>query len=365
VQGEYWEKCRNATEEWFGRIPDPEQLDLRRRFQSSDDSQHIAAYWEIYLHEFLLRCGYSVQAHPLHGQGVKSPDFLATSAGEAFYLEATTIELPKPERDENGRRQAIFDAILRKVHSENFTIGIESVVDGASSPPTNSLCRELNEWLESLDPGACVPTHGGRLEFPERRISFADWVWSFTALPRLSPGRYWSIIQMYPSQGGVVTDHSDIAQKLKEKAERYGNLEHPLLLAIMSPRVHAGDIGDVHRALFGISGDMPVRLCEGSWHGEYIGSQSGLWVNQNGPTRTNVTGVLYLSHLGCHAVAQRRITAWECPWSGHRLPTQLIADRITLNCFDNSFDLIQAMKAPHEVFGLPVDWPNCDPWPDP
>ena len=42
---------RQLLESWFARIPADAQRDLRARLRSPIDSQHEAAFWELYLHE--------------------------------------------------------------------------------------------------------------------------------------------------------------------------------------------------------------------------------------------------------------------------------------------------------------------------
>ncbi len=363
VAGPYWEKSRQVTNDWFGHISASEKRDLKGRFQSKKDHQHRAAYWEIYLHEYLRRCGYSLEVHPLHGPGVKSPDFLASNASESFFLEATTIDLPRHERDENGRRQPIFDAIQRKVHSDNFGLGLESLVDGHESPPTEGLCLELNRWLNSLHPDDCFPAEGMRPVYPECQIVFGSWKWQFTALPNLSQRCNQSVIRSWPSQGGLVSDYLHMAVNLKEKADRYGDLDRPLLLAMMNPRVRSGDLGELHRALFGHLGERPKNLCEGIWDTNFIRSPTPFWFDKEGPKHTNVIGVLYLNGASPWSVTENSVTAWECPWGAAGLPIGLIANRFSLNCITGRFDFTSASRKPHEVFGLPEGWPNCEPWP--
>jgi hypothetical protein len=363
--GEFWEVSRNVAEDWFSRFPDSEKADLKSRFTSADNAQRVAAHWELYLHEYLLRCGYTVEAHPLRDHGVRSPDFLASDGIDSFYLEATTIDLPHDQHREDKLRRPIFDAIQRKVRSGKFVLDIESVVDGKSSPRTDKLCADLNSWLNGLNPNNCLVGNGRPLQFPATRIVFADsWIWNFTALPWLSNEPPRSMIQMYPAQGGVITDHRDMSRNLRQKADRYGEFDRPFVLAVTNPRVHAGDLAEVQQALFGLVGEKPDSLCEGSWNEQYFGGPPSLWLNRDGPTHTNVVGVVYLSNLATYTIAHQRLTAWVCPWADSFLSEGLIADRIHLDCDSQNFTLDPALQEPHELFGLPDGWPNANPWPD-
>ena len=48
------ETLRSFVQEWFDSYPADAQKDLWARFRSAIDSQHQAAFWEIYLHEPFL-----------------------------------------------------------------------------------------------------------------------------------------------------------------------------------------------------------------------------------------------------------------------------------------------------------------------
>src|SRR5262245_26371771 len=83
-------RIRLTLEEWFVRYPEEDQADLRGRFRSDDDAHHIAAFFELFLHELLCRLDCRVVLHPEMPGGITTrPDFLVERAdGERFYLEA-------------------------------------------------------------------------------------------------------------------------------------------------------------------------------------------------------------------------------------------------------------------------------------
>src|SRR5436190_18379049 len=67
------EGVRNLLESFFRRYPSSESAELKSNFKTQFDS----AFFELYLHELLLRLGCEVTVHPtLNGTGAK-PDFLA------------------------------------------------------------------------------------------------------------------------------------------------------------------------------------------------------------------------------------------------------------------------------------------------
>ena len=55
---------RALLEAWFSRYPPAEAADLRARFRSSNDLQHHSAFFELFVHELLLKLGLHPQIHP-------------------------------------------------------------------------------------------------------------------------------------------------------------------------------------------------------------------------------------------------------------------------------------------------------------
>ena len=82
------DRARTLCEEWFSRYPEDHRRDMRRRFTSSRDEDHRGAYFELLLHEILVRLGATVTVHPKLAATSKRPDFLVELDGARFYLEA-------------------------------------------------------------------------------------------------------------------------------------------------------------------------------------------------------------------------------------------------------------------------------------
>ncbi|HEC92636.1 MAG TPA: hypothetical protein ENI51_06570, partial [Candidatus Atribacteria bacterium] len=47
-------KTRSQLEKWFKNIPDKEKKELKSRFQSKNNREHLAAFYELMMHQFLL-----------------------------------------------------------------------------------------------------------------------------------------------------------------------------------------------------------------------------------------------------------------------------------------------------------------------
>lgn len=87
-------RIRKLLEQWFEDFPSEIQDKLWAHFQTKDDRQHLAAFFELYLHELLSKSGFSVKIHPIVSNRVTHPDFKVLKDGKPlFYLEATLAAL--------------------------------------------------------------------------------------------------------------------------------------------------------------------------------------------------------------------------------------------------------------------------------
>ena len=93
--------------------------DLGTRFRSPDDRQHVAAFWELYLHELFTRLGFAVRLHPTLPIETTNPDMLVERDGDSFYVEAVALTDKDVERQSTRRRGQVDDGINERVQSAN------------------------------------------------------------------------------------------------------------------------------------------------------------------------------------------------------------------------------------------------------
>src|SRR2546428_7790459 len=83
------EAIRSLLESWYLRFPDRARVDIRSRFRSSDNRQHVAAFLELYLFALFSHLGFSVDIHTTVATSANRPDFRLHRESHALYLEAT------------------------------------------------------------------------------------------------------------------------------------------------------------------------------------------------------------------------------------------------------------------------------------
>jgi hypothetical protein len=210
VDRPYWDEVRRVLEDWFSHLPADEKPAFRARFRSDRKAQTLAAFWELYLHELLVRADFGVTLHPEIQGSQNKPDFLAERFDRAFYLEATTLEEPREETIVDKRRAPVYD-FIDDLELSDFYLSMKVRRESKGTPPLGRLRAELENWVRALDPDDCTPGASdismGRM--PRWEWKGSDWHLEFTAIPkkresRGKPGR--RAIGVYPGRGRFVDD---------------------------------------------------------------------------------------------------------------------------------------------------------------
>jgi hypothetical protein len=147
------DRIRAVLDQWFERYPKHGQLALRAAFRSDDDWQHDGAFFELFLHELLVRLGCEIELHPNVPRTSKRPDFSVKPRREApFYLEATVATGESAEsRTRRARANTVYDG-LNKLESPNFFLSVQTDQASNVQPSGRKMRQQLAQWLEGLDP---------------------------------------------------------------------------------------------------------------------------------------------------------------------------------------------------------------------
>ncbi len=158
---EYHSRCarpachvvRNLLEAWFKKYPEEYQAKLKSDF-SADDTNFQSAFWELYLHEYLLRLGYLLSIHPDLGEHTqKRPDFLARlDDGSELIVEAVTTS---PRRESNlasKNRAATALRVVEEIDHPQFYVLLEENGTPCETPSGRKIAIGLRSWLNSFHP---------------------------------------------------------------------------------------------------------------------------------------------------------------------------------------------------------------------
>lgn len=320
---------RQVLEAWFREFPDVnDKFDLLGRFQSDNDDQHLAAFFELYCFTLLLAQGFEVEIHQRIDHTKRTqPDFLVKRDNvPLFYLESTTVTDRPEETGELKRLHDVLDYVNR-LESPGSLIGVKIVSIGPSMPGTKPLRQMLQRELEKLDPDQLIVDEKmyGRQAVPKWPWRQDGWHLVFYPIP--STGH----IQDPLNEPVAVTSSVKSADPwrnlppvLEGKAKKYGNPRVPYIIAV-NDILKQDVLGEfeVNAALFGagaLIGATPVTIDLSKYRAT---DDNGLWYGHQGPRNRQVSAVLFVSGLVPKSIFNKTPVLWRNPWANHSLDSSL------------------------------------------
>lgn len=355
-------RIRNLLEQWFKDFSSEVQDELRVRFRSKDDRQHLGAFFELYLHELLFKSGFSVEIHPIISNRATHPDFKVLKDGKPlFYLEATLAALSDRDTSAKARENQVYDT-LNRMKSPNFFIGVKVHGVATTNPPGAKMRSFLENKLSTLDPDMVAKQFekSGLEALPSWDWKYNDWQVTFFPIPKKTEARGKPDVRLIGLQLQDirwVTPHVGIRESIRDKATKYGELDLSYIVAINVIDEFGVDDIDISNALFGeeqvtiifrgnnVIGQKPNRKPNGAWYGP------------NGLQNKRVSAALITVNLSPWNIAKVTPSLWHNPWASHPLAPdtwplpQLVPgeDNLLVKCKG---------KNSRELLGLDSNWPR-------
>jgi hypothetical protein len=348
--GPFWATIRDELERWFADYPAAEAPGLRSRFRNRRPDQHWAAWWELYLFRLFGCLGFEVDVHPEMPARMTRPDFRLRRERNV-YVEATTVFSGIVEEGRSAEREAWMVDALNEVKSTDFVVWLHYDQVGMERPGVREVTTPVEEWLTTLDADEAelVRKAGGSL--PTETFAIRNWLVRLEALPRRPERRTQPAAQFVgvgPMSIGFVDDRYRIGRALESKKRQSRVENDPAVLAVlgMSPVL---DEEDVTQALFGSDAvEIPS--------GRFVRQPDGFWRSRRGASGTGVSGVLVGSAIHPWSVAKTLPRLWLNRWATTPLEMELPFPLAVVK--DEQLAFADATRPPHEVFGLPSDWPG-------
>lgn len=357
-------RVRDELEQWFSHYPSAGQAELRARFRSNTDAQHQAAFFELFLHELLLRLDCQVTLHPTVPNEAKTPDFLVKSPdGERFYIEATIVtNEPAAEAAAQARMNDVYDVLNRHVYSPDFFLWVEIEGVPTTPPPAKEIASFVNRHLAELNPDEIIRLYelGKFEEIPQWSFEHVGWKIEFRPIPKKIEARGKPGIRPIGilSTGVQLVDHrTPIREAITRKAGRYGDLDLPYVVAV---NVLEGiDEIDIAEALFGREQftvvfspgrpDEPVDI-------RMSRLPNGAWTRAGGPRYTRVSAVLLATELYVHNIPRANLRLYHNPWA--QRPCQSVLTRLPQAIpKDDRMEYVEG-ESIEAIFGFPALWPK-------
>jgi hypothetical protein len=353
VSGGFWDAVRDLIEDFVCRVESSAaRADVTNRMRSGDDDQFASAWWEVYLHESLLRSDFDIEIHPSTTTR-RAPDFLARRSGLSFYLEASSPGQPRAAKSAGARQSQLF-SVLDRIDTGRYYLYLQRLQVGANPAPAAAWARHLKRWIDSLPTPSDEDLDGS----PTMNLSHDDWLLEVSAIPGRA-GSHRRAIGAYPMVFGVFDSAVPIRTALKKKYNAYGPLDDPLVIALNIRSIFHEDEA-VESALFGtlaievsvcrpsasepaeVAGRRWVRRPDGFW------STGDTWINEH------VTGVLVGDDQAPYFTGVKQPTLWQHPKSELMQPPVPIWG---LARVDDGRVVRSNPSDPRSFFDLPSPWP--------
>lgn len=319
-------QVREVIEECAKNYPREELEELISRLRSGDDVHFRSASFELFLHEALIKQGFTLTPHPeLPNGSPYKPDFLvADTNGHCFYLEAV-LATENNELDKGGeaRKGAVLDTLAKFPH-HNFMIALEDEGSPKSPPSGKKLKNRIHAWLSSLDPDEILEKiDSSGLDCIEPLVwSHDGWGLQIRPIPLKAErrGKSPTLIGFGGTGGGWIDAWSPIRDAIKFKGGKYGDLEIPLVVAVNLDSFHLDRIDEM-QALFG---QEQIVFTPGSdADPEIRRAPNGAWYGKNGPQYTRVSAAWIFNDLHASSLAARNSTIYFNPWAALPAPETL------------------------------------------
>ncbi|MCS5716402.1 hypothetical protein NVV95_17785 [Herbiconiux sp. CPCC 205716] len=360
VPGPWWDHVRQLMQSWADHVQDDgDYKDLRNRLRSSDDDQYRSAYFELYLHESLIRAGFQVTVHPSIPGSSRHPDFLAEREDQRLYLEAIVPGTPPLSKAANRRRAILFDTVNR-LHTPNFLLALEHLVDGPRDPASARLRHALGVWLKTLDPDTITTENA-----PSFQWENAGWSVGFKPIPLrpdargVRPGD--RAIGIFGHTGArVVNEAATIVSALGVKHNAYGVLDAPLLIAV-GLQAFSAHTWDSANAFYGPEVVRIRNASDGIETVDRSREMNGYFGSPPDWGHRQVSGVVVVNQLGPYKPLLAQPTTWLHPGALYPLRNSPGLPGSVMEAVGDQVVETSAIPSA-DFFDLPDPWPPGDPW---
>ena len=337
VEAVLWDETIQA---WLDDYPSHERHELERRLASRE---RVAALFELLLHAILKLHGAQVVVHPTSvSKTANRPDFLAVFPdGREVVVEAVVVNELSMEEASTGN---VWTELLNHINSvdSDFWIHIDRHPGPLPSPPPP---KEVKAFLERELAKLDVTVERARMESRTgwqglfREFVSGETILTFRFSPKMPIHRGTTV--NIAGLGGYMWDGAvkGIEDAVADKRSRYGELDHPYVLAVAvnapSPWDYAADY--MEEALWG----HPSQAQGGA-------------LRHGGKTNRLVSGVAACTlRWDLH---QMRIVLYENP-SAERAVSEM-PWRLDRKVGTGTNIRLRKGQTVGEVLGLPVDWPR-------
>ena len=373
-----FERVRDMLERWIGRLPEKQQRDAVAKMRRNTPGAHKyeiqfnAAFFELFLHEFLLGTGGEVVVEPMIN-GL-TPDFkvteeLADGSQLTYVIEAKDIDLERGTKLERDWNELTVLDTLDEICSPDFRLHIRMEGKLESLPRKANLKRTFEKLLREARYEEVLLVSQGQqglnLEhLPSASFPHGSWMVTGYLMP-VSPERRGKTMGFVGSVSMGVDNVDDIGKtkdRLGRKARRYKNVENLIIALrcdISNNRLDEVLFGS-QRFTFYVHNDPTDATPLPEPH--YSQKLNGFWFNSGGPINGHVIGVMALYGVHPGTLDRSRAVFYSNPYFDKPMPawTKLITHA---EYSDGEVRIVEGVAPKtflqdYEIIGFPFGQPH-------
>lgn len=249
---------RERLNAWFENYPADARSHLKGRFQR-DDHSHNGAFFELILHEMLIRLGCTVEINDMDNTK-RSPDFFVQYENKKCFIEATVVDPDKRPFARDVNTECVISK-LEKLDSTDFRILVEThgkLSKALSKDYVTRPFKNLMSKYSMAEVQQIIDTEGDE-SVPYEEIKEGNWTLRGRLFPRSPLHKDEGIIMGQVRDAAPIDPFTRLRDALSEKAGRYGDLDAPYIIAVNARDQHFGSLSDDLNLLLG---DLSVSLHE-------------------------------------------------------------------------------------------------------
>lgn len=346
------EIIRNTLNAWFSDYPTSERKDLKNRFKKEFDS----AFYELFLHQFFQKLGFTITIHPTLQHSSKHPDFLIKRDELEIYIEARVLTGKSALEKADDRKVNEFYDNLNKIRTDNYILQVEELVFFTKQQPsTKEVIIYIENQLKSLDPDniSCIDNLDA---LPCIQYSNSDFSIKVKPIPMVETarGKKKRPIGMYPYVSFMDGGEESLKDAIENKAKRYGKLDKPYLVCVNSLDYKTSSKEDVDNAVWG---SLALSYSEDPDNRDerWIRMPNGVFYNGNRKRLINLSGVL-VSKIYPHNVPVGEYWIYKHPFSQNAMDFEDLG--LTYNYVDKENKIVtnKINKDISDILGISKSW---------
>jgi hypothetical protein len=346
---------RDLLEQWLDRYPQEHAQELQKRFQSVDDGESAAAFFELFVHQFIRNLDCTVRIHPSLPDRAVTPDFeVVEPSSQRLYVEARLVNDQLADDPGVRKRRDRVLAIIDSLYSPDFSLLIDEEDTPKNDPPRLLIESSIRDWLKTLNwEFERRRMIEGRTHFPDKSFDFAGYKVVVEAVARPQEQRNRPNLRTIGAtafgEGAFITPGANLRKAIKEKASKYGDLSAPFILCLNVMDSSVWGDRDISDALFGDDQIVEVKEPSGAWKTIVRRLTNGAFIHRK-PQNTRVSGILAFRHLYPWSLSTTEVRLFHNPWT--RYPYEGVFNALPTAQDVNGTYVVENGRSVQEVLAL-------------